>query len=181
MLHKCIMKPQNNFKIYFTIKLVMLMKVREENESSFFSYAFLLHSSVLAKWMSYVRINKRFLLIICVTQKILQTTELKELSACNPTTFNYLLAEFLFHSLGKCHVVYILKLRQQNLLTWKFRKFKKKKYLGNFPEHHYISYKTGMKCQLFKLFCAVISLAAAFATTMFKALWRTVLSRTSSS
>lgn len=38
-----------------------------------------------------------------------------------------------------------------------------------------------MKCQLFKLLCAVISLVAAFATTMFKPFWRTRLSRTSSS
>lgn len=35
------------------------------------------------------------------------------------TTFNYLLAESLLHSLGKCHVFYTVKLRQQNLLTWK--------------------------------------------------------------
>lgn len=38
-----------------------------------------------------------------------------------------------------------------------------------------------MKCQLFKLLCSVISLAAAFATTMFKTLWRTPLSRMRSS
>lgn len=38
-----------------------------------------------------------------------------------------------------------------------------------------------MKCQLFKLLCSVISPAAAFATTMFKTLWRTPLSRMRSS